>query len=782
MYHTDAPQSETSAPALWTQWLHNGGIGWFLGLIPLSLVLGFATLLPLVTAGGRLRVAYPWVPTLGVNLSFMVDGLSLAFALIVSGVGLLIVVYAGGYMAGDPQLARFYLYLFLFMSAMLGLVLADNLVTLFVFWELTSITSFLLIGFKHQYESSRKAALQALLVTGGGGLALLAGLVLLGLVAGSWEISALVEQQAAIQASPFYGAILVLVLLGACTKSAQFPFQFWLPGAMAAPTPVSAYLHSATMVKAGVYLLARFSPILGNTPAWQLSVTTIGAITMVLGALLAVLQTDLKRILAFTTVSGLGMLTLLLGIGTEYAITAAIVFLIVHALYKAALFLVAGTLDHATGTRALAVLGGLRGAMPLTCIAAIIAAWSMSGFPPTVGFIGKEYIYEATLQSPLAFVILSTLAVASNILTLVAAGMVAVKPFFGPPASTPKHAHEAPLSMWLGPLVLAALGLLFGLFPATLLEPLVNQAVGAVQGSAAHVHLHLLPAAISTKVILSAITILAGIVLYYITSYAVPGILQRAVQPLQGVLEHSPERGYQAVVDGMQALARWQTRVLQHGYLRFYLFTVLITTVLLTGGALLSRADMRGLRLLPRADFYEWVIAGAMLLGAGLIVVAKSRLTAIVALGVVGYGISLLFILNGAPDLALTQFAIETLSVILFVLVLYRLPFFSTVTPRRDRIRDACLALALGGLMTTLVLAVTSYPVILHLTPYFGEVSWPLARGRNVVNVILVDFRGFDTLGEITVLSIGAIGIWTLMKLRPRPRAAAEGQRRQDEP
>lgn len=235
MYHTDAPQSETSAPALWTQWLHNGGIGWFLGLIPLSLVLGFATLLPLVTAGGRLRVAYPWVPTLGVNLSFMVDGLSLAFALIVSGVGLLIVVYAGGYMAGDPQLARFYLYLFLFMSAMLGLVLADNLVTLFVFWELTSITSFLLIGFKHQYESSRKAALQALLVTGGGGLALLAGLVLLGLVAGSWEISALVEQQAAIQASPFYGAILVLVLLGACTKSAQFPFQFWLPGAMAAP-------------------------------------------------------------------------------------------------------------------------------------------------------------------------------------------------------------------------------------------------------------------------------------------------------------------------------------------------------------------------------------------------------------------------------------------------------------------------------------------------------------------------------------------------------------------
>jgi multicomponent Na+:H+ antiporter subunit A len=769
MYPADvsATGSPPPLPLLLLHWLKNGGAGWLLGLVPLSLVIWFASMIPAVTAGQVLELSYEWVPSLGVSLSFTFDGLGLLFALIVSGVGTLIIIYAGGYMVGDPQVGRFYLYLFLFMFSMLGLVLADNIVTLFVFWELTSITSYLLIGFKHAYESSRKAALQALLVTGGGGLAMLGGLVLLALVGGSLELSELI-QQGSIASSPFYMTILLLVLFGCFTKSAQFPFHFWLPSAMAAPTPVSAYLHSATMVKAGVYLLARLTPVLGGTFAWEVLLTTFGAITMLFGAYLAVLQVDLKRILAFTTVSALGTLVMLLGIGTDLAVKGAMVFLVVHSLYKGGLFMVAGAIDHESGTRDILDLGGLKSLMPITAVAGVLAAISMSGMPPFFGFIGKEVMYEAARELPVQWIWVLIIAVLSNILMIVSAGMAVVRPFFGPRRNTPKTPHEAPPSMWLGPLLLGAVGLAFGLLPEITISPMVEQAVGAVLNEEKHLVLHLIPDHFSGTVVLSIITIVGGLVAYF---YGLV-VLRHTGMPSRSQLENYPVKVYDWMVEGMQAVAQWQTRTIQSGYLRYYLRTVIAVTVVLTLVAFLGFDEVRGSvsRLWPTAYLHEWIIAIIMLAAAVFIVISRKRLPAVIGLGVVGIGMALIFTLHSAPDLAMTQFSIETLSVILLVLVLYRLPKFSDEADalRRDRIRDAIVAIGAGVLMTILVMATAMHPLDRTATPYFAEHSYDMAYGKNVVNVILVDFRALDTMGEISVIAIAAIGIVALLKLRPK--------------
>ncbi|MCS7222068.1 MAG: Na(+)/H(+) antiporter subunit A, partial [Anaerolineae bacterium] len=469
----------TLAP--WVYHLTRRATGWLLALLPIGLTVFFARYLLEVRASSALIVSYPWVPSLGVNLSFYIDGLSLLFALLISGIGALVVIYAGGYLAGKPQLGRFYVIVLMFMASMLGLVLAGNLITLFVFWELTSLTSYLLIGFDHEREQARAAALQALLVTGGGGLALLAGLVLLGQVGGSLELASLLENGTLVRDHPLYLPILVLILLGAFTKSAQAPFHFWLPNAMEAPTPVSAYLHSATMVKAGVYLLARLSPVLGGTEAWHYLVTGAGTVTMLLGAGLALLQTDLKRILAYSTVSALGALVLLLGLGTVLSVKAATLFLLAHALYKGALFLVAGAVDHETGTRDVRRLGNLARAMPFTAFAAGLAALSMAGLPPMLGFINKELLYEAKLQAPRAAPLVTGAGVLANVFLVAVAGIVGLAPFLRRRANLPKKPHEAPPAMLLGPLFLGGLSLLCGLFPDTIADTLLLAAVRAVR-------------------------------------------------------------------------------------------------------------------------------------------------------------------------------------------------------------------------------------------------------------------------------------------------------------
>lgn len=758
------------AVALAAPWLHRlarGSSGWILALAPAGLAVYFAIHAEEVLAGNALRTSHAWAPSLGVELSFYLDGLGLLFALLISGIGALVMVYAGGYLAGHPRLGRFYAFLLMFMASMLGVVLADNLLTLYVFWELTSLSSYLLIGFEHQREASRKAAWQALLVTSGGGLAMLAGLLLLGQAGGTMEISGLVTRGDVIRQHALYLPILFLILAGAFTKSAQFPFHFWLPAAMEAPAPVSSYLHSATMVKAGVYLLARLHPVVGGTEAWRYTVTLVGAATMICGGCLALATTDLKRILAYSTVSALGALVMLLGIGTPHAIQAAMVFLLAHALYKGALFLVAGSVDHEAGTRDVERLGGLWRAMPITATAAALAALSLAGIAPLFGFIGKEMILEAAWEGGLLLVPLVVLAGAAF---AAVACVLGVGAFFRGPRPTPRQPHETPASLWMGPLLLAATGLAFGLFPSWIAQPMLASAVAAVAGpQGAHEPLALaLWHGLTPALGLSALSVLLGVGLY--ASWNRIGRISRRFDFL---LSRGPARWYDLAIDGLNRLASIQTRLLQSGYLRYYIAAILATTVALTVCAMLSGTVVSRRFVGIEIRFYEAALGGLLLAGALVAVRSQTRLAAVAALGVVGYSVALVFILFGAPDLAMTQFAIETLTVILFVLVLYRLPRFTAFSRAWDRWRDAAIALGTGATVTGLVLMAIQHPAQARVSDYYAEHSVALAHGRNIVNVILVDFRALDTLGEITVLAVAAIGIYALLKLR-RPGGGSE--------
>jgi multicomponent Na+:H+ antiporter subunit A len=746
-----------AAPALSRR--SNNGAGWILAVLPAGLTLYFASLLPRAAGEHPASFSSAWAPDLGIFFSFRADGLGLLFALLISGIGALVVVYAGGYLKGNRNIGRFFAWLLIFMAAMLGVALADNALLLFVFWELTSLSSFILIGFEHERESARAAALQALLVTGAGGLALLAGLLLLGMAGGTLELSVLVGQGDLLRASPYYVPALILILLGAFTKSAQVPFHFWLPNAMEAPTPVSAYLHSATMVKAGIYLLARLSPALGGTDLWMYAVGGIGATTMLAGGYLALTQTDLKRLLAYSTVSALGMLTLLIGLGSQFALKAAVVLLLAHGLYKGALFLVAGALDHETGTRDIRQLGGLFPKMRLTALSGGLAALSMAGLPPLFGFISKELTYEAALEfGPW----LAAAMVTAGLFFVFVAGNLGIGPFWGHKTETPKPPHEAPLSMWLGPMMLAGLSLLIGLFPNLVSRLLVSPAFSAVTGQATSVKLALWHG-INPAFILSAITLLAGAGLYAIRD------------PLRSVLSRlawsqGPEFLYQRSLDGLNMLARGQTRILQSGYLRYYLLTVLLAVIGLASFTLFTQSGLHWPSEVTEIRFYELALGVLILVAAFAATISWSRLGAVAALGAAGYGVALIYLLFGAPDLAMTQFLIESLTVILFVLAFYHLPHFAQLSPRRSRLRDILVALLAGGLMTALVLSAVGVQFYPSIASYYVENAIPLAHGRNIVNVILVDYRGIDTLGEITVLSIAATGVYALLKLRMSSR------------
>lgn len=731
-------------------------LGWLATAMPLGLMLYFLSLLRPIAAGETFVVAWSWALSLGVSLSFYLDGLSLLLAMLVSGIGTLIMLYSGQYLAGDAHLPRFYAMLSLFMVAMLGLVTAGNLITLFLFWELTSISSYLLIGYKHKTVDARDAALQALLVTGGGGLALLAGLLLMGIAAGSYDLSTILASN--LQDHPLYSGIVFLIMVGAFTKSAQFPFHFWLPGAMSAPTPASAYLHSATMVKAGVYLLARLTPVLGGTALWMGGLVGFGALTMLVGAWLAWQQSDLKRILAYSTVSALGALVMLIGLGTEIAVKAALVFLLVHSLYKAALFLVAGNIDHATGSRDITRLGGLGRAMPYTAVAAGLAALAMAGMAPFLGFVSKELLYEAALYAPQWALVLVALALAANILNVVVAGLVAVRPFFGVQTETSGHAHEGGWQLALGPLLLALLGLAAGFVLLPLGGMVIAPAAMAVVGMPVTVKLAMWHG-INPMLILSLVTLLAGSIAYFGRER-----LLALVHPWPRGEQWGPSRGYIVAIEGLKEGSKFLTRHVQSGQLRRYVNVVLTTAAILLGGGLWLGTPWQWPHALGVVRGYEAVIAAMMLFAAGMATRVRSRLTAVVALGVVGYGMTLLFALFSAPDLAMTQFAIETLTVLVFVLVLYRLPRFVAFTRPRERFGDAIVAISFGLVMTIVVLIAVALPHPIDLATFYAQNSLTAANGRNVVNVILVDFRSLDTLGEITVLVIAAIGVFTLMR------------------
>jgi len=753
------------APWMTKRWPSRAGM--VLAVLPF-LQTSFFTILLILRLDEPLRVNLPWGSQVGLQLSFNLDGLGLLFAFLISGIGCLVTIYASGYLKGHRDLGRFYFWLFVFMAAMLGVVLADNLILLFLFWELTSISSFFLIGFKHDEQRSRDAALQALLVTGLGGLAMLAGFVMVGEISGTYEISQILASGSLVRQNVLYLPALLLILAGAFTKSAQFPFHFWLPNAMEAPTPVSAYLHSATMVKAGIYLMARLLPVMGGTPEWQSLVVIIGALTTAAGAYLAIGQTDLKRLLAYSTVSALGTMTLLLGLGDKLAVKAAVTFIVAHALYKGALFMVAGSVDHEAGMRDISKLGGLRKVMPLTFLAAGLAGLSMAGVIPLFGFVAKEVLYEKALDTEpwiIAVVIFAALA------NVIVAALVVITPFWRQNRSTDaqplKTVHEAPRSMLVGPLLLSIFGLLAGIFSSGT-GKLLSSAVSASAGESVDVKLALWHG-LTPALILSLLTLVVGIGIYLNipsirkmlqTTYLVPG----------------PETAYQVSWKGVLGAAEKLTGILQSGYLRYYLSIIIISaiggvslTLLLKGGWHLPETILQ-----PR--FYEVGLVLIILVAAFNVTISRSRLSAIASMGAIGFGIALIYLFYGAPDLAMTQFLIESLTVILFVVAFYHLPRFSNLSSKTARVRDIFIALFAGSLMTVLVLSSIGGQVYPSISGYFSENAYILSHGRNVVNVILVDFRGIDTMGEITVLGIAAIGVYALLKLRDKTTNKEDGK------
>ena len=763
-----------------------------LALVPAGIFAFFCRALGDVKDGQALTGGYLWVPSFNASYSWLIDGLSLTFVLLISGIGALILLYAGGYLKGHPQQGRFFSFILMFMGSMLGVVVSDSFLMLFIYWELTSITSFLLIGFDHSREASRRAAIQALVVTGGGGLALLAGLILVWNMTGVSTISLLIEYAPAVKASPYYFAALLLILGGAFTKSAQFPFHFWLPNAMEAPTPVSAYLHSATMVKAGVFLLMRLQPAFGDTPAWETILPVFGGATLLAGTVIGLRQTDLKLMLAYTTVASLGLLVMLTGFGTPHALESAALYLIAHALFKGALFMVAGAIDHEAGTRDVTRLGGLWQAMPVTFAAAMLAALSMGGLPPFLGFLAKEEVYEALAGSNPRAIAFTVAAIIGNGLMFALAFAVALKPFVGakrdlpgphheaeaglPPSALPgispsrgendtrrgPHIHEAPLLMLAGPVMLALAGLMAGVFSQAFHATFASPMASAIAHEVRTVTISAIPH-LSLPFLLSLLTIALGIIVYL--------LLDRAREAAAAALESigwGPDQGFDQAMRGLIKGAHVITTRIQTGRLETYIMVIFIV---IAASLLLPMAIFAEWPALPawpaEAGFHEIVVFAIAIIGLFAVVLAADRLTAIVSLGIQGFAVALIFMLYGAPDLAFTQFMVETLSVVILALVMTRLDLQpSDHRHGRELIKDAIIALACGIGFAALLLRAVQMPFNASLSEFFSAWSKVVAHGTNVVNVIIVDFRGTDTLGEIAVVTITGLAILALIRIR----------------
>lgn len=709
-------------------------IGWWAGivlaLLPAAICWYLATLIPEVAAGGALRADFTWIPAYAISLSLVVDSLSLTFALLISGIGTLILIYSAAYLRGHRHQGRFMAVMVMFLGAMLGLVLAAGVIPLYIFWELTTVTSFLLIGFDHARQEARRAAFQALVVTNIGGLALLTGGIALRLTSGSWDLSA---------AGPGDGFLLLMVMLAAFTKSAQVPFHFWLPGAMQAPTPVSAFLHSAAMVQAGVYLLLRMEPAFGGLPVWTWTLALLGGATLFWGGLMALKQTDLKQMLAQTTIASLGLLVLLVGIG---ATEAALVYFVAHALYKAALFLVAGVIENETGTRDLTTLSGLRDRMAATFLTSIAASASMAGIPPALGFFGKEEAYAAVGASPFLLLVL----IAANALLIGVALTVAFRPFMGPLHPTPQEPHDGELTLLFGPVLLGVLGLA---------APWLIGWLG--------VEAHLAFDPLSLTFWLSVLTWGLGAAVFWRLD-TIRVVLGRA----GATVGFTFDRGFDAVMFGLVRFAGNATRVFHHGRLELYLVVVFAMLALAIGVPLIGGGLPQHIET-PSLTFYEWGVVAMAAAGVVTVLLARTRLFAIVALGVQGLGVALLYLLFGAPDLSFTQFMIEILSVVILALVMTRLKL-----DREDRrefedlLRDGTVALLCGGAIVALLLTMLDGPFDPRLSDFFAANSAAVAHGHNIVNVILVDFRGLDTLGEISVIMIAGIAILALVRHEPK--------------
>ena len=776
-------------------------LAWLLSLAPLAAFLVLLSFLPSISKGQALTWSFEWIPALGLSAGLYFDSLSALFALVVAGIGTVVVIYAGYYFKESPTSspsegdreaprsdsgvegrrggdARFLTYLLLFMASMLGVVMAGDVVTLFIFWEGTSITSFLLVAYKTKDEEARKGAFQALFITGGGGIALLAGLLMVSFVTGSTEFTAILGSGDALRNSAIYPVLLLLVAFGAFTKSAQFPAHIWLPRAMTAPTPASAYLHSATMVNAGIYLMARMNPALGFTDLWFFLLTGVGMTTMVLGAYLGLKQNDLKALLAYSTISQLGLMMAMIGQDIGIAFKSLVIAVLAHALYKSALFLVAGIVDHETGTRDLRRLGGLRKAMPATFVVAVVAGLSMAGLPPLFGFLAKETLLATATHPELPAIasgLMVVASVAAGALLLAQAGLFVFDTFLGKSKDPSIHAHEAPWGMVLAAAMPAMLSLLIGIAPEPQrLANLLANAASAAYGEKVKVSLALWTG-LNVPLFLSVIAISIGLVIF----------AQRT--RVRALMMRTGDRwGFQqlylAVLSGIDRLAAWATR-LQSGKLRTYLSIMLATVLLLVVSAIalartpLWRADYA--LTLPYLDFRGEVailrlFALAVVVGSAIATIVLQRdFAAVIALGASGLAIAVLMVLEPSPDVALVQIVVDILSTVILVLALTRLPrlqrhranLLPAKQSRGSLARDAGVATGMGmvvGLVT--LLALVSRPHASIVTPFYEANAKVLTGAKDIVGAIVVDFRGFDTVIEITVFAMAGLGIYTLLR------------------
>jgi multicomponent Na+:H+ antiporter subunit A len=713
------------------------------------------------------RAGWPWVPSLGVQASFHFDALSRLFLLLITGIGTLVFFYAPGYLHGHPGLGRLVALLAAFMLAMMGAVTADDMILLFVFWEATSILSFLLVGFDNERRDSRASALQALLITAGGGLALLCGVLLIQTTAPGLKLSDLSAISPAVRSDPRFTAGVALVVVGCMTKSAQFPFHFWLPGAMAAPTPVSAYLHSATMVKLGVYLLARFDDAMGSSPWWSATLLSIGTLTAAWAAVQALRERDLKRILAWSTVSALGVMTLLIGLPGERSALGLSAFVLAHALYKAPLFFVAGNVDHGTGTRIIDRLRGLWRAMPLTAAAAVIAGLSMAGLPATFGFVAKEAITTAKEVTHPAWIV-GIVVIFTSALGVAVAAVATVRIFFGRMAANlPIQAHEGGLRLVLPPLLPAVVGIVLGLRPA-LIEPLVFRGARAVAPTLDHATV-----ALSTDWMLQigTMTTVTGLGIAF---YVLWDRIHRALETLRGLERIGPAALYERGLAGLKHAATALTLTMQDGRLGFYMSLTTIGALAACAWWLIDVTTTAAGATSATGSVGPILGCTIAIAGALLALAARDTLQRLLGSGAVGIGSAALFLFRGAPDIAFTQLAVETVFVVVAAIALRRYrPFpgpHTTIGPR------LVLSTVLGVVVARLLLAILTRPLDPTLADYFLAQSYPQAHGRNVVNVIIVDFRGLDTLGEISVVMFAVLAAWPLMLGRSRRQGDIGGR------
>ncbi|MBN2611663.1 MAG: DUF4040 domain-containing protein [Bacteroidales bacterium] len=736
-------------------------------LLQVAVFIYFISLALNTPSGSTVIEEIPWIPGLGLNLVFVADGLSGAFALLITGIGALVFLFAHQYMKKYENTGGFYLQLNLFSGAMLGLVLSGNLVQMFIFWELTTVFSFFLIAFFHEKEESRKAAFQSLFVTGFGGLSLLTGIILLGTVTDSYAVNDWITHADEIRNSQLYLPGLVLIFLGVFTKSAQFPFHFWLPGAMQAPAPVSAYLHSATMVKAGVFLLIRLTPALGGTPEWTYIISLTGVLTMLTGAWFAVTKTDIKSILAYTTISALGILVLLTGINTMLSLKAALVFLFVHAFYKASLFMIAGLIEKKTGTREIENLGGLVRYMPLTFIFATLALFSMAGLPPMLGFLGKELIYEAKVQSPGIASLVLILGVTANILMVTVSLLFLYKVFLGKYKNRGAIPNEKGFLLLSGPAVLGMLSLIIGLFPEFFAKSVIEPALNIIRDEKIVVKLELWHG-FNKVFFLSLVTVLsgAGLFLLIIKQEKVITFWRKINTRLFAVNFSDVFTNF---LNNFIEFSKQGTKSIQHGYHRYYILTIVLFASALLTLQLMVTSEWKIQAPLSFRPFYISGVVIITALATIFSIISPTRILTIISMGVAGYGIALVYLYYSAPDLAITQILVETLTVVMFFLILQRLPRFAKLSPIRTKIRDAVVSLFFGGIMTMLALKAIKINFSNPVSDYFVENSLSKGYGRNIVNVILVDFRALDTLGEVTVLTVAAFGVFLLLRKKSEP-------------